>query len=90
MSHRELAVVGHGSEEEGGGEQDPDADPEDLSLFLQHVVLLIEVVGQFDGSGEDVFLAALGGDVSHWFVGVGVFRSRMVSRGRSPRRRRPR
>ena len=54
-----------GSEEEGGGEQDSDADPQDLSLLFEHVVLLIEVVGQFDGSGEDFVLAAVGSDVCH-------------------------
>ena len=46
--HRQLAVVGHGSEDDGGGEQDSDADPQDLSLFLQHVVLPVEVVGETD------------------------------------------
>ena len=55
----------HWSEDELSSEQDADADPEDLSIFLEHVVLLVEVVGQFNGSREDFVLAALGGDVGH-------------------------
>ena len=41
-----MAVVGHGSEEDGGGEQDADADPEDPALFFQRVALLVELVSQ--------------------------------------------